>query len=314
LRIAGFCAVLLAAHAPLAQGDEPVTLKWDAPSGCGRAEEVEARVRRLLGPTRTSTRLRAEATITPNEAGDWHLKLLIHAGDLVGERNLDGKSCDDLAGAAAVALTLLLTSDQPLSDGGQSGSVVAPEPQAESHEAPPAAPARRARWHALIGFPLASVGLGLLPKPALGAAFAGGLSLEQWRWVMQERAWLSQTLSASGGEVGAEVEHVDATLWTCRALGSTRLEAAPCFTLALQHVVARGSGAYVQPRTATATWLSVGLGVQARYAFTPWLNILAGIDGQIEVSRPQVAVDGWGKVGQLAPAALTITLGPEWIL
>jgi hypothetical protein len=306
----------LAARAAFAQAHEPVTLKWDAPTACGSAEEVEARIRRLLGPTRVSTSLRAEATITPNEAGDWHLKLLIYAGDLVGERNLDGKSCDDLAGAAAVALTLLLTSDQPPSDAGRASGGAAPsQPKAEeSHARAPAASARRARGHALIGFPLASVGLGPLPKPALGAALAGGLSFEQWRWVMQERAWLSQTLSASGGDVAAEVAHVDATLWACRALGSTRLEAAPCFTLALQHVVARGSGAYVQPRTATATWLSVGLGLQARYALSPWLNVLAGIDGQIEVSRPQVAVDGWGDVGQLAPFALTITLGPEWIL
>src|SRR3954469_15281520 len=113
LGVPGFCALLLAARAAFAQAHEPVTLKWDAPTACGSAEEVEARIRRLLGPTRVSTSLRAEATITPNEAGDWHLKLLIYAGDLVGERNLDGKSCDDLAGAAAVALTLLLTSDQP---------------------------------------------------------------------------------------------------------------------------------------------------------------------------------------------------------
>jgi hypothetical protein len=110
-----FFALLAPARA-LAQQTEPVELEWNAPAECPRLAEVQARIRKLAGPLRSNTTpLHAEATITRQDDGELHLRLLIRAGNLVGERNIAGKSCKDLAGATAVHLVLLLNSTEPLS-------------------------------------------------------------------------------------------------------------------------------------------------------------------------------------------------------
>jgi len=94
---------------------EPVDLDWNVPAGCPSAARVNERIRKLAGPIKTSsTPLRAEATVTRREDGKLHLHLVVHAGDAVGARDIDAKSCDDLAGVAAVALALLLRSPDPL--------------------------------------------------------------------------------------------------------------------------------------------------------------------------------------------------------
>ena len=323
--------MLLSTATARTQTIEPVALTWNAPEGCGSAREVELRVRKLLGSSRPhGAMLRAEATLTRKEGSGWHLTLVIHAGNLVGERKFDGASCADLAGAAAVTLALLVSSDQPLSTSElgrngelegtgspapSSGPPPSPTDPATTPE-PPAAPVTpRARWHALIGFPLASLGFGPLGRPSMGAAFAGGLELGKWSWVLQERAWLTQTFaSETQPDVGAEIRRVDATLWTCRDLLPAPVEVAPCLTLSLQHVAARGEGAYVTPRTATGTWFAAGLGLRARYVLTPWFKVMGAADAQLETSRPRISLDGLGKIGQLGPASVTLVIGPEWTL
>src|SRR4051812_6884018 len=48
-----------------AQSSDLVELAWHAPSGCPSAQDVQARIRKLAGPLKTTdTPLRAEATIT----------------------------------------------------------------------------------------------------------------------------------------------------------------------------------------------------------------------------------------------------------
>jgi hypothetical protein len=159
------------------------------------------------------------------------------------------------------------------------------------------------------------LGLGPLARPSLGAAFAGGLELGKWSWVMQERAWLTQRLAGeTEAPVGADVRRVDATLWTCRDLLPAPLELAPCLALSLQHIAVRGTGTNVTPRTATSTSFAGGLGLRARYVVTPWFKIMTAADVQLETSRPRIALDGLGKIGQLGPAAVTLVVGPEWTL
>jgi hypothetical protein len=98
-----------------AQQADLIDLEWTAPPECPRLVEVQARIRKLAGSLKPSaTPLRAEATVTRNDDGGLHLRLAIHAGKLVGERNIDGKSCRDLASATAVNLVLLLNSPVPL--------------------------------------------------------------------------------------------------------------------------------------------------------------------------------------------------------
>src|SRR6185436_12485578 len=101
------------------------------------------RIRAIAGSlTQRESRLRADGTIT-KEDGHFHLRLVVRDGELVGERNIVTDSCEDLAGAAAVALGLLLRSETPLTErelggGVTAGSPGAGEPAAANSPARPA--------------------------------------------------------------------------------------------------------------------------------------------------------------------------------
>src|SRR6478609_6716476 len=118
-----FAAVLLCAFGlaysgrARAESAAPIELKWNALEGCPSADSVLARVRKIAGTTRaTGNTLRADATVTQPSDGLFRLRLAIQYGNLAAVRDIEGKSCKDLAGAAAVALALLLSSEEPLSE------------------------------------------------------------------------------------------------------------------------------------------------------------------------------------------------------
>jgi hypothetical protein len=349
--LVALCALVLPVRAR-AQSPEPVELSWDAPPGCPHAREVRDRIRQLAGASKSSgTPLRAEATVSRNDDGRLHLKLVVHAGNLVGERNIDGKSCADLAGATAINLALLLNASEPLSESALAGSeqpgsassagaaaassfgdarkqdaagtssqpapAPKPEPQAQAPhaQAPADDAATTRRWRALIELPFASLGIGPLPRPSFGLSLGGGVSLERWRFLAETNAWLSQQLRPSDHPgLGAKVGRIVASLRACRAVVPGRFELAPCLHVSVDHIWARGTGANVASRTAATTWVAVGAGAQARLYLAQWFSLVGEVDAQIETARPRISIDGVGYVGQLAPAAVTLRLGSEWIL
>jgi hypothetical protein len=113
---------------------------------------------------------------------------------------------------------------------------------------------------------------------------------------------------------GADVQRFAADLEACWALLPGRFEVAPCLTFGLEHVSARGSGDHISPRTGSILWPAAGVGLQARWRLLTWFGLFGGVNGQIEGSRARIAIDGVGVLGQMWPASLTVTLGPEWIL
>ena len=114
-----FTVPTLAAISPA--GSQPVLeLRWDAPSHCPQSDAVQDRIRAMVGSTEVSTeRLRAEGKVI--RIGDkYRLDLLITSGSASGTRVIESDSCDHLAGAAAVALGLLVRvariNDAPLTN------------------------------------------------------------------------------------------------------------------------------------------------------------------------------------------------------
>ena len=92
-----------------------VALVWNAPAGCPSGATVEERIRTIAGGSaRTSALLRAEGRIT-RLGTRYRLTLTVRDGAVRRERIIDSDSCVDLAGAAAVALGLLLR-DAPNND------------------------------------------------------------------------------------------------------------------------------------------------------------------------------------------------------
>jgi len=349
-----------------AQTAAPIELKWNAFEGCPSESTVVARVRKIAGTTRaTPNTLRANALVTQPSDGLFRLRLEIHYGDLAAVRYIEGKSCKDLAGAAAVALALLLSSEEPLSErdlagtsatsagpgnasgGGESsagaGNQPSENPTTAPNPLPPVPPATEAtkssssssvesgpprRWRVLLIAPLGSLAFGPMSQVSRGLGGGVGFSFDRWRFLAEGKLWATQheTTSSRGYEYDVELERFTGTARGCRAFFGERLEFAPCALISIHHLSTSGSGHSLVPQTGTATWAAVGVGAQARFLITPWFGLLAALDGELELSRPEVSVslppNGSQEpapvpspvvVERLAPAAATLTLGTEWI-
>ena len=359
LTVVVVCWLLWHASA-LAQDSDPIELKWNAPDACPNGAWVLARLRQIAGKSGAKgVRLRIDAAVTEPSRGKFHLHLVIHAGDHIGVRNVDGTSCTDLAGATAVSLAILVSSDEMLSgldlndaSTGPTSSaadtppgvarpvLATPTPtpaRAPTPASPPPPPAtnteassransgdpRRRRF--FLELPLASLNLGLLPERSVGLGVGLGLALGRWQLLLEGTRWSAQRVTTVHllDEYGAALNRLSGDARGCYPVWGRRFELAPCAIVLLHHLSARGSGPNIEAHTAGKTWVALGTGVQARFVVAPWLSLLARIDGELETSRPEVELQGSanafgvnsiGSLGQVAPAAFTITIGSQWIL
>lgn len=327
LTVVVVCLLLWHARA-LAQDSDPIELKWNAPDACPNSAWVLARLRQIAGKSGAkSVRLRIDGTVTEPSKGKFHLHLVIHAGDDVGVRNVDGTSCTDLAGATAVSLAILVSSDEPLSgldlnDPSTSPTSSAADtppgvarpvvtaPASTSPRAPtPASPPTPAtntqassrpdsggqrRRPFLLELPLASLNLGLLGQRSVGLGLGLGLALGRWQLLLEGTRWSSQRVTTVHllDEYGATLNRLSGDARGCYPVWGSRVELATCAIVLLHHLSAHGSGPNIEAHTAGKTWVALGTGVQARFVVAPWLSLLARIDGELETVRPEVQLQG----------------------
>ena len=345
---------LLATSLALAQ-PAPIDLKWEAPSGCPQQSDVRDRIQKLLGARRTDSHLRAEGTIARTE-GRYRLELVVRIGNLVGTRSIDANSCEDLGGAAAVALALLIHSVEEASAPGGSGTgqllppgvnegppgvhpggpeahpgqpttidsgQAKPTPQAnpataESETKPPqeqpSSPESHRAWRVLVQAPLLALSVGPLPGSARGIGVSGGVEYASWQLHLRAFSWQGQSVPAADYPgYGADIARTSAALWACRAFRTSRFGVAPCITVGLENVSVSGTGPNIVPSDRQTTGIAVGAGLQGRLYLASWIRVLTVIGGQLDLSRPQISLDGVGSVYDFAPAALTVAVGSEWI-
>jgi hypothetical protein len=325
---------------------QPLDLSWQAPAGCPQESAVRERLRALVPSAMLeSGRLKAEGTITRLDKR-FRLKLVLHLGDLSGERSIDSDSCSDLAGAAVVALGLLLQSatttptDKPgttsgastagETGSGRSGTSGANEPNDANETKPATLPqaaepstvpdttepeARRPprSWRVFIA-PQAAVDLGPMPKPSVGVALAAGLSVHEWRFLASFAFPRAQQLSLAGSTgAGAELEHLAVEAWTCRAFRSGTLELAPCLLIGWKRLKATGNGPEVEAGSEQTSWLSGGAAAMGRWYVADWFAFAASLSATVEGARPTISIDGLGDYGRLKPVAFSLRAGPVWI-
>ena len=341
------CAAVLLCPAPAnAQSSAPLELTWDAPDGCPGQSTVLAKIQKIAGPSKANgAPLRANATITQQPDRLFHLRLSIQSGELSAERNIEGKSCKDLAGAAAVALALLLSSGEPLSEQDLAGDDSAidkaavhhdglgdkppgsetntkpPEPPKATEPPEPPEPSEptvdeiERGTHGVLVAPLGALGFGPTQRTARGLGLAAGLSVNGWLLLAEGKLWGSQraTITNLGDEYGVDLHRLTVSLRGCHGLWKARFELAPCVLMSVQHLSVRGSGPNLVPQSDSALWLAAGVGLRARLRIVPWFGLVAGVDGELEFSRPQIDLKGVGFVERLSPAGATMAVGSEWI-
>ncbi len=321
----------------------PIELDWKAPESCPSSQAVLSRIHKIVGKAVGAAHLKAEATVTERADRQLELQLVLRSGDLVSTRSIKGQSCSDLVGAIAVAMALLLNADEPgeaparaTPDGAgaadSAGKTTTTQPgSTSSADAPSPSPSSSApsaddddddndvvssprSWRGLLTLPMVAIGFGPEEEPSRGLGLAAGLGLARFRFYAEGKLWAARTATAQDDVYGARLERFTLTLRGCRAAWGVKFELAPCVLLSVQHLTARGTGPNIAPRTPAVAWLAPGLGLRARYLATPWLSLALAVDGEIQLSRPGIELQGVGAVERLSPFAATLSLGSEWIL
>jgi hypothetical protein len=342
-RLAAASAVMTWTGAGGAQPVPGLDVHWVAPATCPGAEDLEARVRRLLGaeppaPGRKDL-LVVDGTVV-RMSGRYRLSLNVRKrGEIAGAtRAFESESCESLAGAAAVTLALLAR-DKPRSDeatslqsapsassqgpgaapaaSGSSTAASAPSPTPAPTEAHPLGKNGLAerRWSAVLGGPLLVVDEGVLPSWSFGLGLAAGVRVNRFEALWTGVLWLQQSAPGvnSGAYAGSYVRR-SGELSSCYAWPLGRLELGPCLTVALEDVTANGTGPNVVGRPGHIAWMTVGLAARARWSPLRWTALFVRPRLAFNTSRPTFTIDAVGTLYQTPIAAVGIDLGSEWIL
>ncbi len=327
---------LLALGVPSVVAAQPaahLALSWNSPPGCPTADDVQARVDSLLGGSASASSVAdVSATGQVERSGSgFRLLLTMGVGSAPSSRVIEARTCDELAGAAAIALALLArstaeaTTGSPTDGGGAVGSApTAPLP------APPAAPpaprdaksTRRTEsadgsaspLHLLIHAPVGLVDWGSLPSAGLGLGVAIGARWKALHVAVAGELWQRQTHELRGFSTrfGLQSGRVEA----CLTQRYGWLDLGPCLGGAVQRLDGDGVASETfAARSRTALWFG---GVGGLFAslrtpgFAP-LRLFGEASVVVSPSRPRFLIDQLGKVHEPALAAPRLGLGCQWI-
>ncbi len=124
LRVLGAAALsgVVSLVSARAHAQSSLELTWNAPSECPQEAVVRERLQALVGKS-TSARRYLSATGRIERVGKrYRLVLSVREGADVRERTVNADSCNDLAGAAAVALGLLIRNERGAANSDENAS------------------------------------------------------------------------------------------------------------------------------------------------------------------------------------------------
>jgi hypothetical protein len=336
MKASGTLAGLLVVAWTSGVGAQPTArfaLSWNGPPGCPTAENVRARVDGLLdgGASAGSVAdVRASGQVERVDNG-FRLLLSVGVGSTPNSRVIEARTCDELAGAAAIAIALLARStieslSTPSTSTSPGDAASAEEPKhlepapAPSHkpdtasgtkEPAEAAPARL-RW--LIDAPIAVAGWGSLPSAGLGLGIAAGIRWKALRATVGGEWWLPQTDSDSGFATRFTLQ--SGRVQVCLTQAVLGLELGPCLGAAAQRLAGQGLASPVfSVRSHTDIWMSGTGGLFASLPTPGFAQLRFFAEASVFVSpqRPRFVIDQLGPVHEPALAAPRLDWGCEWI-
>lgn len=312
-RAGAVVALFVISIAARARAEEPLTLKWQGPPSCARADQVKADVLRLAGPSAGhAAPVHADVGVTREPSG---FRITLHTTQLgeSGERQFAGKTCDEVADATALVLSVMLapvpTTETVKEQGFRPKPTPAPAPAPALREAPAPVPeAPKTQWG--VG-PRVGGDVGTLPRPTLFAGGAGWFAWSRVRLELGASIWVPRdTTSGPRDDAGALVG-----LWAghskgCFAFlpGSTALEG--CLGAAAGRASGRGQGIQ-NPSSAGASYVALLPGATLRSRVGP-LPASLGLDVPVALVRPAFEIDGYGRIYRASPVALRATLGVDF--
>jgi hypothetical protein len=309
-----------AGSTPVADGRAEPLLVWHAPAGCSTAAAVQQRV--------------SETT------SGWQLELMLVDGVGERKRRLTSQYCEDLAEAAAVAITLAfeaarsreaaslqaLPDGESLSDGLRQeetgSSAVSPEsfedagrstegasaPDTASSEAGAASGERPLRQGS-AAWPGAELLLDVssLPAPAPGPSLLGGLRWQSLR-LGAFLAWLPESEKSVGPGQSVAFSVLLGGVRGCYTLGQGLVETALCAGLELGRLSARGPG-LLRARRADDPWLAPQLGLELGLPVSQLVMLHARGDAIAPLLRQGYAVNDSEDVHHIGSVGVRLGLG-----
>ncbi len=325
--------VTLASPAANAQA----SLGWSAPAECPPGHDVGERVSSLLGYTldQHAERVDFEAEVSATADGTWHLLLRVIRGGKTAERRIDGETCDAVAGAAAVAIALVLkpdpmaepeeTFEEESADAAEpedaeaalreASETPAPEPPSGSNavsEAPqtPPPPTNPIGAGARL---TAGVDVATFGETAFAADLAFGLLVgDHWRGELFGRLIPSQRVSVDRG-ARVDFQWLGGGVRGCAQPVTGSFGLLGCLGVEAGRIEASGQGVS-RTQTARVTWLGPLGTVVGFWSLTDALALAGTAEVAAPLARHEFQIDGIGVVHRLPAVTARFAVGLEGVL
>ena len=307
--------LLLAAPSGFAEAAGPVTLRWEAPSGCPPAERVQREVARLVGNSRRLVQV--HATVTRESADRFRVRIELQ-GAASGKRTLTAGSCESAARAAGLIVALAIDPQAATVVSDQIEHAEHHASQAPTSQNAPAAPAfaqpaKRAAPRRFRGVLFSGVWVerALLPGLGLGAELGGGMQVD---WLRSDLALLfapaASATSPSDPTRGANFAAGGVILRLCPGVDARAVELHACAALRATRLWVRGTGVE-EPVSAHGDVASAALGAIVRWPRTSTWAAELGANLVVPFNRPQFVVENVGQVHRPAAvgASAAVALG-----
>ncbi len=280
IAVAVLLALTVRSSTAWAQQAHPIELLWHAPPSCPDGAAVLAEVDRLLGAVPSGDKRMVVDAQARGAAQRWTLEMVIRDNDGEGERSIEGKSCQELADAAALIIALAFDAEAVVETKRREAEARSPSPMTapppSSTAAPPPSPvAARPLSPTALGWP--EIPSSYVPRPPPPSG---------------KRVWVSIAPSLNF-DVGT--------------LPGVTLAVGGSAALRWYPIVARLRGSYFFPRTATLDPRSVGgdfdmWALAPGICATPFHTAAYGrrrtfdvaLDGCVEVELGKMRGEGFG--------------------
>jgi hypothetical protein len=328
----GWCCLVLGLGLSWSAEVRAAELAWSAPAECPARAQVEAQVERVLGrPLREVEGIDFSVRIEREQRRRFRLELTSESRAhtrLPRERVLFGRSCAEVADAAALAIAMAVSEDAAAS-GGPPPPAAEPEDEyaaePEPEQPPPAAIAPARTADAAPAAPPAadgggrvelSAGVGLWLDSAALPALAAGAGLEVSARYAALRLSISGGLFAAqearplaaggGGRFGL---YLGAAL-LCLQPSAEGLYAMGCAGFELGRMTADGVGLDRGKNRATA-WRALRAELGLGYRLNAWLAAVARIGGVVPLVSAEFLANGDERVHVLPSLSARASFGFE---
>ncbi len=309
-----------------------VELSWDAPEGCPAAVAVLDQVEEGLGqPLDSVTPVSVRGVV---EAGTpWTLVLEVENDAGLSRRSLEGESCEVLADAAALVISISL---DPVAiarvrgegEGGgraEPGDEVPADPPpvepSEPMEPAPTAPDRPdpepeperpgARGHFAASGGLAA---GLLPRVGAAARLDAGVEGRHWQVTAGGDIQPGQQV-----DVDLDLSGARAVFWSARGVLAgcgvpthRRLRFPLCVTGGAGVVTGFGRGVE-NPRLDRQPVFTLGARAEVAWRGRRWIGLFGRFEADAVLRRPGFAFDDLGLVHRSSAVGGTLSLGAHFV-